>query len=154
MITTRTIETEILINAPPHRVWSILSDGGRYTDWNPFIRSLSGPLVMGARLSVVIQPNGGRAMTFRPVVLAAEAERELRWLGRLVFPGLFDGEHVFRLIPEGQGTRLIHAETFRGVLLWVMSVERFRADFTAMNDALKARAELGASVAQTALAGG
>jgi len=36
-------------------------------------------------------------MTFRPTILKAEPERELRWLGRLLLPGLFDGEHVFEI---------------------------------------------------------
>lgn len=36
-------------------------------------------------------------MTFHPVVLVAVQERELRWLGRLLIPGLFDGEHTFQL---------------------------------------------------------
>ncbi len=34
--------------------------------------------------------------TFRPTVLVAEPNRELRWLGRLFMPGPFDGEHRSR----------------------------------------------------------
>ena len=36
-------------------------------------------------------------MTFKPTVLAVHPERELRWLGRFILPGLFDGEHSFRI---------------------------------------------------------
>jgi hypothetical protein len=36
-------------------------------------------------------------MTFRPTVLNAETNRELRWLGHLLAPGLFDGEHSFTI---------------------------------------------------------
>ena len=38
-------------------------------------------------------------MTFKPRVLNAEPERELRWLGHLLVPGLFDGEHSFTIEP-------------------------------------------------------
>jgi len=36
------IATEILIQAPPTRVWQVLTDFGAYPQWNPFIVSLQG----------------------------------------------------------------------------------------------------------------
>lgn len=42
-------------------------------------------------------------MTFRPTVLVAEPDRELRWRGRLLVPGLLDGEHAFVVEPRGDG---------------------------------------------------
>jgi hypothetical protein len=84
-------------------------------------------------------------MVFRPVVLRADARRELRWRGRLLLPGLFDGEHVFRLRRgEGGGTRLEHSEQFTGLLVRFFPASMWRATrlgFELMNDALKARAE-------------
>ncbi|NYS25999.1 hypothetical protein HUK65_13470 [Rhodobacteraceae bacterium 2376] len=77
----------------------------------------------------------------RPRVLVAHPGRELRWLGRLGLPRLFDGEHYFRLIPEAGGTWLIQGERFHGLLLWAMDVQQFRAGFEPGNAALKARAE-------------
>lgn len=136
---TRTIQTEINIPASPQEVWQVLTDGPAYADWNPFIRSMSGAVVLGGRLTNRMHPAGGSEMTFRPKVLVADPARELRWLGRLGLPRIFDGEHYFRLEAHGAGTRLIHGETFRGLLLWVMKVDRFRSDFTAMNLALRDR---------------
>ncbi len=135
------LRTEILIEASPATVWTILADTARYPEWNPFIRQVTGPLLPGARIRTVIQPLGKRAMTFRPTILRAEPGQELRWLGRLVLPGLFDGEHVFRLLPEGQATRLVHEETFRGLLARFVDPESFRTSFEALNLALKRRAE-------------
>ena len=34
---------------------------------------------------------------FKTTVLVAEPYRELRWMGRLIIPGLFDGEHVLTI---------------------------------------------------------
>jgi len=83
-------------------------------------------------------------MTFKPTVLAADAERELRWLGRLGVPGIFDGEHSFRLerLPDG-GTRFVQAERFRGVLvgLFGTTLQKALLGFEQMNHALKQRAE-------------
>lgn len=138
---TAHLRTETVIAARPATVWHILTDTARYPEWNPFIRRLEGPLVAGGRITATIQPLGRRAMTFRPLLLRVEPERELRWLGRVLLPGLFDGEHVFRLLPEAGGTRLIHEEMFSGLLTRLIRAEPFRPSFEAMNAALKARAE-------------
>lgn len=134
-------ETEIFIAAPPETVWSLLTDPVEHAGWNPTMRSVAGRFAPGERLRLeMLTPSGG-TITFRPRVLAADPERELRWLGRLGLPRLFDGEHYFRLVAEDGGTRLIHGEHFRGLLLWVMDVHQFRPAFEAANAGLKGRAE-------------
>ncbi|MHB1281104.1 MAG: SRPBCC family protein [Acidithiobacillus sp.] len=139
------IVTEIDIAASPERVWSILMDFSAYPQWNPFIRSLSGVAKPGEKLRVTIQPEERRAMTFRPRVLTAIAQQELRWLGRLGFPRLFDGEHYFQLAALSNGdTRFTQGEQFSGILVgvFISSVEAAtKAGFHAMNQALKNRAE-------------
>jgi len=81
----------------------------------------------------------------RPTVQTAERPRELRWLGRLGIPGLFDGEHRFRIEGvETDSVRFVQEEHFTGLLapLVLRFVERgTRQGFEAMNQALKARAE-------------
>ncbi len=139
------LRTEIEIRATPERVWNVLTGFAAYPDWNPFIRSLDGPIAVGARLDARIQPPGGRAMRFRPRLLAAKPDRELRWLGHLGVPGVFDGEHSFRIEPlDTDRVRFVQEESFAGLLapLVLRFVERgTRQGFEAMNRALKARAE-------------
>lgn len=131
--------TEVVLPAPPERVWAVLSDGARFGEWNPFIRAMDGELVPGGKLRNVMAPAGGREMTFTPTVLAVRPAAELRWLGRLLVPGLFDGEHYFLLTPTAGGTRLVHGERFRGIAFWFVKAESFRGDFERMNAALVAR---------------
>ena len=84
-------------------------------------------------------------MTFRPTVLVAEERKEFRWRGRLIVPGLFDGEHYFRIEPLGPArTALTHGEDFSGLLAGTLRSrirEPVREAFTAMNRALKERVE-------------
>jgi hypothetical protein len=141
----RQINTEIGIDAAASQVWATLTDFSGFPEWNPFIRSVNGALETGSRLDVRIQPAGGRAMTFRPKLLRVEPGRELRWLGRFVVPGLFDGEHVFQIEPLGESqVRLVHSETFSGVLVplfWRGLEPDTRRGFEEMNCALKRRVE-------------
>lgn len=112
------IHTEIEINASGERVWRVLTNFTAYPKWNPFVRRLEGEVSVGARLHVYIQPSGGKGMSFRPTVLVAEPNRELRWLGRQWLPGIFDGEHSFVIEPLGErNVRFVRRERFRGLLL-------------------------------------
>jgi hypothetical protein len=138
------ITTSIDIAAPTEVVWRVLTDFDRYPEWNPFIPRIEGTPRPGARLRVRLAPPGGRAMTFRPTVLAAVPGGELRWLGRLLVAGLFDGEHSLTLTPTGQDScRFVQAETFRGALVPLLrrSLAATAEGFRQMNEALQRRAE-------------
>jgi hypothetical protein len=139
------IHTEIEINASAERVWRELTDFAAYHEWNPFVRRVEGEVRVGARLHVFIRPPGGREMSFRPTVLVAEPNRELRWLGHLWLPGIFDGEHSFVIETlEDRRVRFVHRERFNGLLVSLLSkmLDRdTRRGFEEMNRALKLRAE-------------
>jgi hypothetical protein len=139
------LHTEIEIDAPAERVWRLLTDFASYPRWNPFIRTISGRPIPGERLEVRLEPPGGRGMTFKPEVLEAEPERTLRWLGHLMVPGLFDGEHSFTIEPLAEDrVRFVQREAFKGLLvpLFARSLEaNTRRGFEQMNGALKERAE-------------
>lgn len=112
------IATAVEIDAPPARVWEVLTDLPAYREWNPFIVEASGKVAVGETLSLQMVLPGRSPMTIEPTLLIVEPERELRWRGRLFVPGLFDGEHAFLLTPlEGGRTRLDHVEDFAGLLL-------------------------------------
>src|SRR5215211_8926828 len=87
---------------------------------------------------------GARATTFKPTLLAVEPNRELRWLGRLLLPGVFDGEHRFTLDRAGEvHTGFVQSETFKGVVVPLLgrALGSTGRGFEQMNQALKARAE-------------
>ncbi|GJM37681.1 MAG: hypothetical protein DHS20C19_10480 [Acidimicrobiales bacterium] len=142
------LHTEVEIDAPAAVVWDLLTDLDNYRAWNPFITDSAGEAVVGEKLVNRMDPPGGKAMTFKPVVTEVEAGKVFEWLGRFGLPGLFDGRHRFELTatPSG-GTLVVHAEHFTGVLVRFMRSSldtRTLAGFEAMNAALKARAEASA----------
>jgi hypothetical protein len=112
------LHPEIEISTPAERVWELLTDFASYPQWNPFIRNISGQPAPGERFEVRLERPGGRAMTIKPKVLRAEPYRELRWLGHLLLPGVFDGEHSFTIEPlEDNRVRFIQREAFKGLLV-------------------------------------
>jgi hypothetical protein len=140
------IITSIEIAASAEAVWQHLTDFAAYPSWNPFIRSISGPLERGAQLEVTVQPTGGSPMSFKPRLLACNPGAELRWKGMFLVPGLFDGEHYFQITESKTGQVLFtHGETFSGLLTGVVLQGKMKqateAGFEQMNRALKSRAQ-------------
>jgi hypothetical protein len=98
------IKTEILIQASPEKVWSILTNFENYPNWNPFIKSIKGEVKVGNKIMARIEPPEANGMTFTPKILTFETNKELMWLGHLLLEGLFDGEHKFELVDNKNGT--------------------------------------------------
>lgn len=143
--TTRTIRSAIEIRAPLHTVWRVLTDFPAYREWNPHLRRVRGRAREGARLMVLSQPPGSRPIALRPRLVVWQPPHEFRWRAILLSARLFSGEHGFRLEPlSGDRVRLIHYETFRGLLVPLYSRVRLdatRRGFAQMNEALRDRAE-------------
>jgi hypothetical protein len=142
----REIKTEILIHASTQSVWSILTNFDDYPNWNPFIKSLEGNIEVGQKFKAHIQPPGSKGMTFKPRVLVFDQNKTFSWLGHLFIKGLFDGEHIFELVDQGDGrTLLIQKEIFTGILVPVfdrMMRENTINGFEAMNEKVKELAEV------------
>jgi hypothetical protein len=135
------IKTQITINATPGKVWAVLTDFENYPNWNPFIKSITGESKVGSQITVSIVPPEGKKMTFKPTVLAFEHNKEFRWIGKLLFKGVFDGEHKFELIDNGHGATIFkHSESFKGILVGLFKKQlenSTKKGFELMNENLK-----------------
>ncbi|HTA39818.1 MAG TPA: SRPBCC domain-containing protein [Candidatus Acidoferrales bacterium] len=136
--------TQIAIDAPPERVWSAFTDFDSYPQWSRFIKSISGELHAGGRLTVRLGPADSDGLTFKPRVTDYREGSVLEWLGHLVIPGIFDGRHRFELSSTGDGKTLFtQSETFGGITIPFVtsSLAGMTRSFDAFNASLKARSE-------------
>ena len=100
--------SEIEIAAPPERVWELVTDIGRWPEWDPGVGSaaLEGPLAPGSTFRWKAGP-GTIVSTLRHV----DPPREVGWTGKTM--GIA-GVHAFRLEPSGVGTRVVSEESWNG----------------------------------------
>lgn len=136
----KTLSTTIDIDASTEEVWATLIDFPSHERWNPFFARIEGSATVGEKISIVARKSdGGEGMGFTPTILEVEAGRVLRWKGKLLVKGIFDGEHVFELVDIGDGrTRLNHGENFGGILIPFMGkvLKETEEGFRAFNEAL------------------
>jgi len=129
-------------------VWAVLTDLDSYPDWNPLFREASGQVAVGSRITLrSVHPANGRLRTVKPKITVADPGAELRWTSSL--PPIMSGEHSFTLSGAGDGTRLVQAETFSGLLVPLSGKTFARAEisFQGLNGAIKKRAEAADSTA-------
>ena len=136
--------TKIIINASPIVVWNIITDFENFGKWNPFIKKISGVPKEGNTIQIFIKPPNSNGMRFEPKILKYEPEKEIRWLGKLWIPKIFDGEHslTIRKVDENK-ILFIQKEQFKGLLipLFTNMLEDTKSGFIMMNEKLKQKAE-------------
>jgi hypothetical protein len=138
------IHTEIIIQSDKQTVWNILTDTANYKDWNPFIVSMTGKIAVGEKL-INVMKNGKGTITFKPTVKTVIEHQYFDWLGHLWMPGIFDGNHYFKIEYAGEGfVKLSHGERFKGILAGIIFKkigEETKEKFILMNQAIKQLAE-------------
>ena len=137
------IETKILIESNIENVWQEFINFEEYKNWNPAIYEVTGNLKENEIIKIVVNANGS-TMVFKPKILKYKENSELRWLGKLFIPKIFDGEHYFIVKDNFDGTStFIHGENFSGVLIpfFTKMILDTKKNFEAMNEELKKRAE-------------
>lgn len=137
------IETKINIESNTKSIWQELINFEEYKNWNPAIYEVSGVLNEGEILKIVVKINGS-TMVFKPKILKYKENIELRWLGKLFIPKIFDGEHYFIVKDNFDGTStFIHGENFSGILIpfFKKMILDTKKNFEAMNEEFKKRVE-------------
>lgn len=143
-VATQTLHTEIDIAAPPSAVWEVLADLEHWSDWNRVVLGLrlAGRFQEGTKgkLRLRLAPVGVQTIGVR--LACVRPPHELSWEGGL--PGLMTGLHGFRLEARGEGTRLVHTETFSGLLVRPLMLAlrpRLQAGYRHLNRGLRDRCE-------------
>ncbi len=105
-----TARRDVLVHAPPDRVWAVLTDFARWPEWNPDVREVrvDGPLTTGT----VFRWKAGPSQIRSRLEEVLPPER-ITWTGSTM--GI-RAVHVHVLTPEGDGTRVISEESWSGLL--------------------------------------
>lgn len=138
----RVYETMVVINAPPERVWQVLTDAAAYHEWNPEIIGVEGQMGLGERIVARVRLGDGALRRVPMRVSRFEVPSRMEWLGGLPL-GLFVGRRTFTVTPRSGGSEFrLHLE-MTGLLspLISRSVGDRQPEVDSFSAALKRRVE-------------
>ena len=140
MSAPRFFEATSHIDATPEEVWPVLTDVAAWSSWDSGVVSVQGAFALGAKLTIKVEANPGRAF---PVTV-----REVNAPSRMVFRGgmplgLFVGERTYTLAPEEGGSRFTMREEYSGPLTGMIakSIPDLSPSFQQFADGLVERVE-------------
>jgi uncharacterized protein YndB with AHSA1/START domain len=144
------VANEILIAAPPQRVFDVITDLDRYPEWNRFTPRISlatSELRVGAEVDVDCQMTDTSLLRGeREVILGLDRERLVFSMGTSRIrgrPGI-TSERVQRCEAHPAGTRFVNAEQFTGPLaplVYLLYARKLQAAVQRYCADLKLRAE-------------
>ena len=133
-------EITCTIDAPPARVWSLLTNAEDFPRWNSTVTSLKGIIALGQKLALTVAAAPGR--TFRPRVTRLEPNVSMEWSDGMA--PLFQGVRTFTLSASADGsTSFSMVEVLSGWMLPMIrgSLPDFGPSFEAYAADLKNEAE-------------
>ena len=112
--------TAMVIDAPPDRVWAVLTDFASWDEWNPTLKRTSGPPVVGTEVRMTLRL-GPMNVPMRQQIRVVDPPRSLVWRSKQFVPArALDVVRKFVLEPvDGGRTSLVQSETTTGFLAWV-----------------------------------
>ena len=133
-------EVHRTIDAPPDRVWALLTDGSGFASWNPTVISLDGRIEEGNTIELVSTLNPKR--TFKLKVAEMRPPTTMRWSDGMPL-GLFQGVRTYQLDARDGGTSFTMTEDYSGLLAGLIrrSIPDLAESFDQFADGLKEAAE-------------
>ena len=140
------IKTEIEISAPPSKVWDIIIDINKWQEWSPIIKSSQGEALVGSKLNITMTGKNKEkdGPQYKPEIIKLNESKYFHWRAYMLSGFIFTNDKIFKLEETTQGTRLIHIETFKGLLAPIFSSQMEKevpVMLNSMNKALKQLAE-------------
>ncbi|MGJ0385104.1 SRPBCC domain-containing protein [Paenarthrobacter nicotinovorans] len=132
---SRETRVATLIDAPPSKVWGLLTDAGNYPTWNSTVVSVDGEIAPGSKITLVSTLDPSR--TFKLKVKEFQAPAKLAWGDAL-------GTRTYTITETNDGrSRFEMAEKIGGPVfpLFANKIPSFDASFTRFAADLKAAAE-------------
>ena len=109
----KSVEANLLIEAPPEAVWAMLTDTGNYATWNPIFVGVIGDMRPGGELALDMKLEDGRVSQITVTVNAMIEYQSIQQSAGV--PGILTAHHEWSLEPVKEGTLVVQRETYRGV---------------------------------------
>ncbi len=136
--------TEIIIDAKPEQVWSVMTDTENYGNWNDIILKINGKIKDKGKVDVLFKAGPkAKPQWFHHDTIHVEQGVEFYW-SDVQTMGIKD-RHCFRVEPTQDGkSKFIHSDQVLGGMTWLvgkMAINLQMNVYPMFNRSLKAEVE-------------
>jgi hypothetical protein len=135
----KSVHDEILINASPEKVWSVLTNTNVYSSWNPVMKLLEGELAEGNTVKYQFTQSTESVYTISARVKEMIPQEFLNQVGGM--PVFLTFNHRYILNSTNEGTKLIIHEDYQGIGVHFWNPQPVEEAYKKLNSALKKHVE-------------
>ena len=139
MIGKKSVHSELIINAPVEKVWQVLTDTGKYPEWNPTMKLLEGEMKEGNTLKYQFTQDAENISEIPAQVKKVIPNQLLNQGDGLPFVITYN--HKYILEPIDHGTKITIHEDYDGIYVPFWNPQPVEAAYARLNKALKERVE-------------
>ena len=121
-------------------------DINKWQEWSPVINKSNGTAALGSKLDITMcgKEEGTDGPRYYPKITKLEEAKHLHWSATMMAGFIMTNGKQLELEESGSGTRLVHKETFSGMMIpmmWSHMEKGVPPMLNSMNKALKELAE-------------
>lgn len=140
----RTVHAEIIIDATPQQVWSVLTDTKSYGSWAKFMTKIDGEIKDQGNITVdfTVDEEKQKINQVKHVISATEG-KEFAWSEKFMMGMIDNHRFIVEATADGK-TRFIQSDEVKGGMAWLFgkSLMKFEMkNYPVFNRSLKAEAE-------------
>ncbi|MEM9462160.1 MAG: SRPBCC domain-containing protein [Myxococcota bacterium] len=133
----KSVHAELVIPAPPKRVWSVITDPASYPEWNPVFVEVVGTYAEGETLTYQMKDQSGKTTEVVSTVIQLDPQRALNQFGGI--RGVLTFDHHWVLEPIDGGTKVTQYEHYRGIGVWLWDPSWFQTAYGKALEGLRDR---------------
>ena len=135
----KSVHHEIIVNASPEKVWSVLTNTDSYDNWNPVMKLLEGEVIEGNKVKYQFTQSTNNSYNIATNVKKIIPNKLLNQGGGMPLILTFNHEYILEL--SGNGTKLTIHEDYKGIGVNFWNPSPVQAAYERLNEAIKKRVE-------------
>ena len=139
LLTRKSVRAEIVIDATPEEVWSVITDPTQYGEWNPIFVAYEGSFAEGNRVALQMKMGEGDPTRVEVEVKDFVPNEWMHQGGG--YPLILTYDHNWQLEPVSGGTKVTQYEYYTGIYVLFWDPTPARLAYEQGNVNLKARLE-------------
>ena len=135
----KSVHHEIMIDASPEKVWSVLINTDQYDDWNPVMKLLEGKVKEGNKVKYRFTQEVDKVSDIPSNVKQIIPHKLLNQGGGM--NGVITFDHRYILEEKNNQTKVTIHEDYQGIYVNFWNPAPVEAAYKRLNEALKTRVE-------------